>query len=67
MNTLANKLMVPAFRYAIPILLVVIALALLATPFPYLAPLPAIALLALLWFGKRELFPYLFKMKKSNG
>ncbi len=60
MNTPANKLMVFAFRYAIPIVLVVISLALLATPFPYLAPLPAIALLALLWFGKRELFPYLF-------
>ncbi len=60
MKTPANKLMVFSFRYAIPGAMVIISLVLLATPFPYLAPLPAIALLALLWFGKRELFPYLF-------
>jgi len=60
MNTPANKLMVSALRYAIPILLVTIALALLASPVPYLAPLPAAGVLALLWFGKRALFPYLF-------
>jgi len=60
MNMPVNKLIVSAFRYAIPILLVIIALALLASPFPYLAPLPAAGVLALLWFGKRALFPYLF-------
>ncbi|MBI9020370.1 MAG: O-antigen ligase family protein [Verrucomicrobia bacterium] len=55
-----NKLMASAFRYAIPAVLVLISLALLASPYPYLAPMPAAGLLALLWFGKRKLFPYLF-------
>lgn len=60
MNKLVHKLTVSAFQYAIPAILVLISLALLASPYPVLAPLPAAGLLALLWFGKRKLFPYLF-------
>ncbi len=60
MNKLAHKLMVSASRYAIPAVLVVVSLALMASPYPYFAPFPAAGLLALLWFGKRALFPYLF-------
>lgn len=60
MNELAHKVMVSVFRYAIPAALVAVSLRLLASPFPHLAPLPALGLLILLWFGKRALFPYLF-------
>ncbi len=60
MNTLAHKLMASAVRYAIPALLIAVSLGLLASPTPYLAPLPALGVLVLLWFGKRALFPYLF-------
>jgi len=60
MNTLAYKLKGFAIRYAIPAVLVVVSLLLLASPFPYLAPLPALGLLTLLWLGNRALFPYLF-------
>ncbi len=60
MNMLAHKLMAFAFRYTIPAMLVVASLALLASPFPFLAPLPGLGLLALLWFGRRTMLPYLF-------
>ena len=60
MNIPINKWMDCAFRSAIPIVLVTISLALLTTPFPYLAVLPALSLLAILWLGARKLFPYLF-------
>lgn len=60
MNTLAHKLMVSAVRYAMPAILVVASLVLLATPVPALALLPGLGVLALIWFGHRAMLPYLF-------
>jgi len=60
MNTLAYKLMVFAVQYAAPAVLVIVSLVLLASPAPYLAVLPGLGVLALLWLGKRTKVPYLF-------
>jgi len=60
MNTKARKLLKVVRRHAGSATLVTAAVALLATPYPYLAVLPGLAVLALLWFGRRDMVPYLF-------
>jgi len=60
MKTQAYKLMVFAIRHAVPAILVGGSLVLLASPYPYLAVLPGLAVLFLLWVGHRDITPYLF-------
>lgn len=60
MNEQRHSLMAAAWRFAVPFLLILATLYLLATPWPALAPLPAAALLGLLWLRKKNLVSYLF-------
>jgi O-antigen ligase len=60
MNKQRHSLMAEAWRCAVPFLLILTTLCLLATPWPILAPLPAVALMALLWLRKKDLVSYLF-------
>ena len=60
MNTKARKLLNIIRRYAGPAILATASVLLLTTPHPYLAVLPGLAVLALLWFGRRDMIPYLF-------
>ncbi len=60
MNTSEHKLTDCVLRFSIPVVLVLLSLFLLTTPYPFLALVPAIALPGLLWLGHRDLVPYLF-------
>ncbi len=60
MNTQGRKQFGFVLRYAIPVLLVAATLLLLVPPYPTLAVLPGLAILGLLWFGRRDMVPLLF-------
>lgn len=60
MKQLNHSVTAVIFRYAVPALLVLVSLALLASPYAWLAPLPGIAVIFLLWIVKRDLLAWLF-------
>jgi len=60
MNTQGRKQFDFVLRYAIPGVLVAASLFLLASPYPVLGLVPGLAVLGLLWFGRRDMVPFLF-------
>ncbi len=60
MNKQGRKQFDFVLRYAIPVLLVAVSLFLLASPYPVLGLMPGLAILGLLWFGRRDMVPFLF-------
>lgn len=60
MKWLADKVLGSAFQYWVPIFLIAVSLALLASPYAWLAPAPGTALLGLLWIARRNALSWLF-------
>lgn len=60
MKSLNDSMVLFVLRHVAPILLVVLVLALLVSPYAWLAPVPGIGVLMLLWIAKRNLLPWLF-------
>ena len=60
MKLLAHSLTMSPARYAVPAGLALAALVLLAGPYPFLAPVPGLAVMALLWFGQHTRRALLF-------
>jgi len=60
MNERRQSRTAAAWTYVAPALLILATLSFLITPWPFLAPLPAVALMVLLWLRKNDLIPYLF-------
>jgi len=60
MNAFAHSLLTFPAHIAVPAALVVVSLALLASPYPYIAPVPGLAVLFLLWFGRHSMRALLF-------
>jgi O-antigen ligase len=60
MNEQKHSFIATAWSYAGPLVLILCSLFLLTTPWPFLAPLPALAVLGLLLIKKSEGVPYLF-------